>query len=219
MFSRSYRDEETWSTKCGNRSLIAWLVQALQLCWLATNGTQVTTLIAWLVHECFRERPAFSVVGIKETWRTLSGSEGQRLESHAKILMERASSRNQLHPPHIGGGLGGGGCFFASFFAPKKVRNCRAQSLRFGKASKPERGDGGLATLLQILSGDRKKMNKKGGLQDIALQQLEFWRNSRRILEEFSSNCGRIRWFFEQELNQINLLSLLLIRNPFFQDL
>jgi hypothetical protein len=27
-----------------------------------------------------------------------------------------------LHPPHIGGGLGGGGCFFASFFAPKKVR-------------------------------------------------------------------------------------------------
>ena len=29
-----------------------------------------------------------------------------------------------MHPPHIGGGLGGGGCFFASFFAPKKVRNC-----------------------------------------------------------------------------------------------
>ena len=25
-----------------------------------------------------------------------------------------------MHPPHIGGGLGGGGCFFASFFAPKK---------------------------------------------------------------------------------------------------
>ena len=29
-----------------------------------------------------------------------------------------------MHPPHIGGGLGGGGCFFASFFAPKKARNC-----------------------------------------------------------------------------------------------
>ena len=30
-----------------------------------------------------------------------------------------------MHPPHIGGGLGGGGCFFASFFAPKKVRTKR----------------------------------------------------------------------------------------------
>jgi hypothetical protein len=28
-----------------------------------------------------------------------------------------------LHPSHIGEGLGWGGCFFASFFAPKKVRN------------------------------------------------------------------------------------------------
>ena len=108
-------------------------------------------------------------------------------------------------------------CFFLRAEESKKL--CRAQSLRFVKASKPERGDGGLATLLQILSGERKKMNKKGGLQDITLQQLEFWWNSRRILEEFSSNYGRIRWFFEQELNQINLLSLLLIRNPFFQDL
>ena len=32
------------------------------------------------------------------------------------------SATFRLHPPHIGGGLGGGGCFFASFFAPKKVR-------------------------------------------------------------------------------------------------
>ena len=51
-----------------------------------------------------------------------------------------------MHPPHIGGGLGGGGCFFASFFAPKKVRNYHSyeegffQSLRFVKASKLERG-------------------------------------------------------------------------------
>jgi hypothetical protein len=27
------------------------------------------------------------------------------------------------HITHIGGGLVGGGCFFASFFAPKKVRD------------------------------------------------------------------------------------------------
>ena len=27
-----------------------------------------------------------------------------------------------LHPPNIGGGLGGGGCLFASFSAPEKVR-------------------------------------------------------------------------------------------------
>ena len=35
--------------------------------------------------------------------------------------IERQEER--LHPPHIGGGLGEGGCFFASFFAPKKVRS------------------------------------------------------------------------------------------------
>jgi len=52
-------------------------------------------------------------------------------------------------------------CFFLRAEESKKL--CRAQSLRFVKASKPERGDGGLATLLQILSGDRKKMNKEGG--------------------------------------------------------
>ena len=27
-----------------------------------------------------------------------------------------------LHPAHIGGGLGGGGCLFATFSAPEKVR-------------------------------------------------------------------------------------------------
>ena len=27
--------------------------------------------------------------------------------------------RNQLHPPHIGGGLGGGGCLFVTFSAPE----------------------------------------------------------------------------------------------------
>ena len=49
-------------------------------------------------------RPAFSVVGVKKTWRT---PEGQRLESHTKTLMERASSLNQLSPlPKIGEGFG-----------------------------------------------------------------------------------------------------------------
>ena len=48
-------------------------------------------------------RPAFSIVGVK-IWRT---PKGQRLESHTKTLMERASSRNQLSPlPKIGEGFG-----------------------------------------------------------------------------------------------------------------
>ena len=70
----------------------------------------VIGFVAWLVQECFRgvpRRQAFSVVGVKKTWRTLSVSEGQRLESHTKTLMERASSRNQLSPlPKIGEGFG-----------------------------------------------------------------------------------------------------------------
>ena len=37
-----------------------------------------------------------------------------------------------MHPPHIGGGLGGGGCFFASFFAPKKVRIWQGSALQKG---------------------------------------------------------------------------------------
>ena len=46
---------------------------------------------------------------------------GESSVSHTKTLIS-GRAQNQLHPPHIGGGLGGGGCFFASFFAPKKVR-------------------------------------------------------------------------------------------------
>ena len=75
MFSK-----KTWRTKCGY-DFVAWLVQALELCSLATEGTQ----------ECFRgalRRQAVSVVGVKKIWRTLSVSEGQRLESHTKTLME-----------------------------------------------------------------------------------------------------------------------------------
>ena len=50
-----------------------------------------------------QRRPAFSIVGVK-IWRT---PKGQRLESHTKTLMERASSRNQLSLlPRIGEGLG-----------------------------------------------------------------------------------------------------------------
>ena len=77
--------QECFRRRHGARSavigFVAWFVQALELCSLATEGTQ----------ECFRGAPrrqAFSVVGIKETWRTLSVSEGQRPESHTKTLME-----------------------------------------------------------------------------------------------------------------------------------
>ena len=38
-------------------------------------------------------------------------------------MKERQEER--LHPPHIGGGLGGGGCLFASFSAPEKERKQR----------------------------------------------------------------------------------------------
>jgi hypothetical protein len=48
---------------------------------------------------------------------------GTGFASHTKTLKIGGFRDFQLHPPHIGGGLGGGGCFFASFFAPKKVRN------------------------------------------------------------------------------------------------
>ena len=39
------------------------------------------------------------------------------------LICVTPSEKEQLFQwAHIGGGLGGGGCFFASFFAPKKVR-------------------------------------------------------------------------------------------------
>ena len=73
MFSK-----KTWSTKCGNR-----------LCRFACRSAPA--MLAWLVQECFRgalRRQAFSVVGVRKTWRTRSVSGGQRLESHTKSLME-----------------------------------------------------------------------------------------------------------------------------------
>ena len=106
------RDEKTWSMKCGNR-----------LCRFACRSAPA--MLAWLVQECFRgatRRQAFSVVGIKETWRTLSVSEGQRLESHTKTLMEGGLCPESTTSSPYRGRLGGGGCFFASFFAPKKER-------------------------------------------------------------------------------------------------
>ena len=54
-----------------------------------------------------------------------------------------------MHPPHIGGGLGGGGCFFASFFAPKKVR-----SMRFGEWSE--------AFLARKVLGQAKQASSSG---------------------------------------------------------
>ena len=49
MFSK-----KTWSTKCGY-DFVASLVEALQLCWLATEGTQVTTLSLRLSKNVFEE--------------------------------------------------------------------------------------------------------------------------------------------------------------------
>ena len=130
MFSK-----KTWRTKCGY-DFVAWLVQALELCSLATEGTQ----------ECFRGAPrrqAVSVVGVKKIWRTLSVSEGQRLESHTKTLMERASSLNQLSPlPKIGEGFG------EWSEALLRIKEGWVVVTMQGSA-------------LQNLSGARKKMNNK----------------------------------------------------------
>ena len=112
-----------------------------------------------------RERQAFSVVGVKEIWRTPKGwtksaLSGQRLESHTKIMMERASSRNQLHPPHIGGGLGGGGCFFASFFAPKKVRNyllMKKRLLSVASLCESEQLERGVMEVCRVLPCEKKE--------------------------------------------------------------
>jgi hypothetical protein len=41
--------------------------------------------------------------------------------SHTKTLIS-GKAQNQLHPPHIGGGLGGGGCLFWFVFSePEKM--------------------------------------------------------------------------------------------------
>ena len=46
---------------------------------------------------------------------------GESSVSHTKTLIS-GRAQNQLHPPHIGGGLGGGGClFWFVFSAPEKM--------------------------------------------------------------------------------------------------
>ena len=129
------RSEET-SAPCGyelcslrlsKRSSYAGLARPSARALLACYRRDASyDLVASLVEECFRGAPrrqAFSVVGIKETWRTLSVSEGQRPESHTKTLMEGGLCPESTTSSPYRGRLGGGGCFFASFFAPKKVRN------------------------------------------------------------------------------------------------
>ena len=73
-------------------------------------------------------------------------------------LSESIASRNQLHPPHIGGGLGGGGCFFASFFAPKKVRNYLLMKKR-------------LLSVASLCESEQARAGGDGGLQGIALRE------------------------------------------------
>ena len=99
MFSRIYSRKheapcgyELCSLRLSKRSSYAGLARpsarALLACYLRDASYD---LVASLVEECFRGAPrrqAFSVVGVKETWRTLSVSEGQRPESHTKTLME-----------------------------------------------------------------------------------------------------------------------------------
>ena len=80
---------------------------------------------------------------MKKIWRTLNVSEGQRLESHTKTLMERASSLNQLSPlPKIGEGFGG--------WSEARLRTKEGWVVVTMQGS-----------ALQNLSGARKKMNNR----------------------------------------------------------
>ena len=51
-------------------------------------------------------------------------SDGSSLPCRGRVYPYpvKSDEKERLHPPPIWGGLGGGGCFFASFFAPKKER-------------------------------------------------------------------------------------------------
>ena len=82
-------------------------LRALLACYRRDASYDSSLRLSKNVFEELPRRQAFSVVGVRKIWRTLSVSEGQRLESHTKTLMERASSRNQLSPlPKIGEGFG-----------------------------------------------------------------------------------------------------------------
>ena len=74
---------------------------------------------------------------------------GESSVSHTKTLIS-GRAQNQLHPPHIGGGLGGGGCFFASFFAPKKVR-------KWGLGDFPQHGNAMKKTFLASFFAPKKR--------------------------------------------------------------
>ena len=61
---------------------------------------------------------------MRQPIKTMAHPLGHRLESHTKTLMEGGFCLESITSAQYRGRLGGGGCFFASFFAPKKVRSC-----------------------------------------------------------------------------------------------
>ena len=50
---------------------------------------------------------------------------GHRLESHTKKLVEGGFCLESITPAQYRGRLGGGGCFFPFFFAPKNKNLCQ----------------------------------------------------------------------------------------------
>ena len=61
-------------------------------------------------HDVLMALSPFSRGGDSRDVRTNGSPEGHRLASHTKTLKIIGFRDFQLHPPHIGGGLGGGGC-------------------------------------------------------------------------------------------------------------
>jgi hypothetical protein len=57
---------------------------------------------------------------LRNIWRI---PKGQRLESHTKTLTERVFPRSQLHPLHIGRGLGKVDASFTSFLRAEEKEN------------------------------------------------------------------------------------------------
>ena len=87
------------------------------------NSDRHTTPLYHMSIDVLMALSPFTRGGDSRDVRTNGSPEGHRLASHTQPLKIGGFCDFQLHPPHIGGGLGGGGCFFASFFAPKKVRS------------------------------------------------------------------------------------------------
>ena len=67
-----------------------------------------------------------------KTWRT---PKGQRLESHTKTLTERVFPRSQLHPLHIGRGLGRVDASFSSFLRAEEKDSSSALQMPILRAA------------------------------------------------------------------------------------